>query len=133
MMFMNELWFAVVPPPSAPTSFLMFLPNASTNLSVAKALDLGGRLVEDLRQVSSALKRVCAAAWKSPFENGVDRKGGPLVERACKRSLAENTEAMRRWSAGGGAYLLSRHCPTRNTRTTHFTPQHWLLCHMGLY
>ena len=22
---------------------------------------------------------------------------------------------------------------TRNTRATHFTPQHWLLCHMGLY
>ena len=22
---------------------------------------------------------------------------------------------------------------TRNTRTPHFTPQHWLLCHMGLY
>ena len=25
-------------------------------------------------------------------------------------------------------YLLSR-----NTRAPHFTPQHWLLCHMGLY
>ena len=22
---------------------------------------------------------------------------------------------------------------TRNTRASHFTPQHWLLCHMGLY
>ena len=22
---------------------------------------------------------------------------------------------------------------TRNTRATHFIPQHWLLCHMGLY
>jgi len=22
---------------------------------------------------------------------------------------------------------------TRNTRSPHFTPQHWLLCHMGLY
>jgi len=22
---------------------------------------------------------------------------------------------------------------TRNTRATHFTPQYWLLCHMGLY
>ena len=22
---------------------------------------------------------------------------------------------------------------TRNTRAPHFTPQHWLLCHMGLY
>ena len=22
---------------------------------------------------------------------------------------------------------------TRNTRVSHFTPQHWLLCHMGLY
>ena len=21
----------------------------------------------------------------------------------------------------------------RNTRAPHFTPQHWLLCHMGLY
>jgi len=26
-----------------------------------------------------------------------------------------------------GTYL------TRNTRAPHFTPQHWLLCHMGLY
>ena len=32
MVFMNELWFAVVPPPSAPTSFLMLLPKASTFL-----------------------------------------------------------------------------------------------------
>ena len=31
MAFMNELWFAVVPPPSAPTSFLMLLSKASTN------------------------------------------------------------------------------------------------------
>jgi len=22
---------------------------------------------------------------------------------------------------------------TRNTRAPHFTPQHWLLCHMGMY
>jgi len=22
---------------------------------------------------------------------------------------------------------------SRNTRAPHFTPQHWLLCHMGLY
>jgi len=22
---------------------------------------------------------------------------------------------------------------TRNTRAPHFSPQHWLLCHMGLY
>ena len=22
---------------------------------------------------------------------------------------------------------------TRNTRAPHFTPQHWLLCHKGLY
>jgi len=22
---------------------------------------------------------------------------------------------------------------TRNTRAPHFTPQHWLLCHIGLY
>jgi len=35
------------------------LPKASTNLSVAKALDLSGRLVEDLRQVSRTPKRVC--------------------------------------------------------------------------
>ena len=54
MVFMNELWFAVVPPPSAPTSFLMLLPKASTILSVAEALfDLGVRFVKDLRQVSS--------------------------------------------------------------------------------
>ena len=43
MTFMNELWFAVVPPPSAPTSFLMLLPKASTNLPRAEALfDLSG-------------------------------------------------------------------------------------------
>ena len=31
-------------------------------------------------------------------------------------------------------YLLSLDTDlTRNTRAPHFTPQHWLLCHMGLY
>ena len=39
MTFVNELWFAVVPPPSAPTSFLMLLPKASTKLSRAEAFD----------------------------------------------------------------------------------------------
>jgi len=54
MVFMNELWFAVVPPPYAPTSLLVLLPKASTNLPGAEALfDLSGRLVKDLRQVSS--------------------------------------------------------------------------------
>ena len=37
MVFMNESWFAVVPPPSAPTSFFMLLPKASKNLSRAEA------------------------------------------------------------------------------------------------
>jgi len=37
MAFMNELWFAVVPQPSAPTSFLVLLPKAPTNLSIAEA------------------------------------------------------------------------------------------------
>jgi len=91
MAFMNEMWFAVVPPPSAPTSFFILLPKASTNLSVAKALDLRGRLVGDLRQVSSTPKRVCAAAWNSSFENGVDRKGAPSPNEFAKRSLAQNT------------------------------------------
>ena len=71
-------------------------------MSVAEALDLSGRLVEDLRQVSRTPKRVCAAAWNSSFENGVDLKGAPSPNEFAKRSLAENTEAMRRWSAGGG-------------------------------
>ena len=39
MVFTNELWLAVVPPPSAPTSFFMLLPKASTNLSVAEVFD----------------------------------------------------------------------------------------------
>ena len=53
MVLMNELWFAVVPPPSAPTSFLMLLPKASAVLSGAEALfDLSGRSVEDMRHVS---------------------------------------------------------------------------------
>ena len=38
MVLMNELWFAVVPPPSAPTSYVMLLPEASTVLSGAEAL-----------------------------------------------------------------------------------------------
>jgi len=52
MVLMNELWFAVVPQPSTPTSYLMLLPKASTNLSGAEAFDLSGRSVEDLRHVS---------------------------------------------------------------------------------
>ena len=44
MVLMNELWFAVVPPPSVPTSFLVLLPKASAVLSGAEALfDLSGR------------------------------------------------------------------------------------------
>ena len=88
-------------------------PKASTNLSVAKALNLSGRLVEDLRQVSRAPKRVCAAAWNSSFEYGTDRKGAPSPNEFSKRSLAENTEAMRRWSAVGkviGAGVLLSYC-----------------------
>ena len=38
MAFMNELRFAVVPPPSASISFLMLLPKAPTNLSITEAL-----------------------------------------------------------------------------------------------
>ena len=70
MVFMNELWFAVVPPPSAPTIFLMLQPKALTNLSVAEALDLGGRSAKDLRQVRSTPKRVCAAAWVASGQVG---------------------------------------------------------------
>jgi len=62
--------------------------------------DICLRSVKDLRQVTSTPKRVCAAAWNSPFENGVDRKGAPSPTEFAKRSLAENTQAMRRWSAG---------------------------------
>ena len=38
MVLINELWFAVVPPPSVPTCFLMLLPKASTVLPGAEAL-----------------------------------------------------------------------------------------------
>ena len=103
MTFMNELWFAVVPPPSAPTSFLMLLPKASTNLSGAEALDLSGWLMKGLRQVSGTPKRDCAATRNSSFENGVDRRGATSPNEFAKRSLAENAEAMRRWSAGGSS------------------------------
>ena len=57
MAFCNELWFFVVPPPSAPTSFFRLLPKASTNLSFAEALDLSGWLIWGLRQVSGTPKR----------------------------------------------------------------------------
>jgi hypothetical protein len=30
-------------------------------------------------------------------------------------------------------YLLSRHRPHAQRSRAHFTPQHWLLCHLGLY
>jgi len=73
-----------------PHKFFMLLPKAPTNLSVTKVLDLSGRLVEDLRQVSSTLKRVCAAAWNPSFENGVDRKA-PLCTRICPCPFFEAT------------------------------------------
>ena len=90
MVLMNELWFAVVPPPSAPTSFLTLLPKASTNLSGAEAFDLSGRSVKDSRQVSRTPKRVCAAARNSSFENGVERKGARSPNEFAKRLLAES-------------------------------------------
>ena len=46
-------------------------------MSISEALDLNGRFVKDMRQVSRTPKRVCAAARNSSFENGVDRKGAP--------------------------------------------------------
>ena len=30
-------------------------------------------------------------------------------------------------------YFITFSDLSRNTRAPHFTPQHWLLCHMGLY
>jgi len=76
---------------------------APTNLSGAEALDLSGWLMRGLRQVSGTPKRDCAATRNSWFENGVDRRGAPSPNEFAKRSLAENTEAMRRWSAGGSS------------------------------
>jgi len=71
MTFMNELWFAVVPPPS-PTSLVMLLPKASTNLSGAEALlDLSGWLMKGLRQVGGTPKCDNAATRNSSFENAV--------------------------------------------------------------
>ena len=60
MEFMNELWFAAVPAPSAPTSFFRLLPKASTNLPGAKALDLSGWLMMGLRQTP---KRDCVIGF----------------------------------------------------------------------
>ena len=34
---------------------------------------------------------------------------------------------------GTMAHVVPIYDFTRNTRAPHFTPQHWLLCHMGLY
>ena len=61
-----------------PTIFLMLLPKASTNLPGAEAIfDLSGRSVEDMGHVSSTPWRICAAAWNSSLEIGLDRKGAP--------------------------------------------------------
>ena len=79
----------------------MLLPKASTDLSVAEALDMSVRLVEDLGLVSSTPKRVCAAAWNTSFENGVDRKGAPSPNEFAKRSLAESTFAFAIWGQLG--------------------------------
>ena len=65
------------------------------------ALDLSGWMMKDLRQVSGAPKRDCAATRNSSFGNRTDRKGGPSPNEFANRSLAENTKAMRRWSAWG--------------------------------
>jgi len=79
----------------------MLPPKASTGLSVAEALFvLSGRSV--VGGGYEAGERICAAARNSLFENGIDRKGAPSPNELSKRSLAENTKAMRRWSAGGG-------------------------------
>ena len=45
-----------------------------------------------------------------------------------------NREAEAYWGFMAQAYTSSLDTDlTRNTRAPHFTPQHWLLCHMGLY
>ena len=75
--------------------------------------------MKSLRQVSGNPKRDCAATRSSSFESGFDRKGTPSPNEFTKGSLAENTEAIRRWSAGGevvGASLEALGAPTREAR-----------------
>ena len=101
MALMNEFLFAVVPPPSAHLSFFRLLPKVSAKLSFAEALDLSGWLMWGLKQVSGTPKRDCAATRNSSFVSCIDRTGAPSPNEFENRSLAENTKAMRRWSAGG--------------------------------
>jgi len=51
---------------------------------------------------------------------------GPAAE--ALRSGVRQRNGRRGGVFGGGDTDL-----TRSTRAPHFTPQHWLLCHMGLY
>ena len=84
MAFMNEFWFAVVSPPSSPTSFLMLLPKAPTHLLIAEALfDLSGRLVGREAGGLDSKARL-RRGLNSSFENGVDQKGAPSPSESFK-------------------------------------------------
>ena len=48
---------------------------------------------------------------------------------AARQEKAAERGRTRLGAAGGGGGQGSTHARAR----THFTPQHWLLCHMGLY
>ena len=61
--------------------------------------------------------------------------GGPSEEPAGDIELTDE-QAPKRYVINESAPLHDRSLDTdltRNTRAPRFTPQHWLLCHMGLY
>ena len=63
-------------------------------------------------------KRECRAHVMGPSPSGF-LLTHPTTQAPCTPALAHTSSL--------GTDL------TRNTRAPHFTPQHWLLCHMGLY
>ena len=114
------------------------------SLSQANGAEQGGReILQTLKAATAGTKH--DADVKGQELNGWLMKRG-VVRCGCGRLFGGlHGVEMRRDTHPRFSDLAESLCPplkssysldtdlTRNTRATHFTPQHWLLCHIGLY
>ena len=97
----NELWLRVVPPPSAPLSFLRLLPNGSTIGVDPLVVVLMGSPTACLRRLNSAPMALWTAAWNSLFVSRECTLGVPEKSTFEKRHSLLCSNASFRWSSRG--------------------------------
>ena len=83
-------------------------------LGCASGCGVGGEIDQNVTKCKNSILYE-AFGQSGAFPVGIKINGSIENTRALDSSLSLYTDL------------------TRNTRAPHFTPQHWLLCHMGLY